>query len=169
MKNLKKVLKATVLSVGLMSLSISSYAGGFACVDTQAVMQKSTFAKSLGKSLNDKVATIRNKLKGYETRLQNLQKEIESKAISKEAKKQKIKEYEDIRLKALEYQQDAQKELQAMQEKAGKEFTEALKNVVTNYAKAHNLEGVFDCNQMLYTGNLDITNNIINALDSSHK
>jgi len=69
----------------------------------------------------------------------------------------------------LEYQQDAQKELQAMQEKAGKEFTEGLKNVVTSYAKSHSLEGVFDCNQMLYTGNLDITPSIIKALDSAHK
>ncbi|GAB6078343.1 OmpH/Skp family outer membrane protein [Hydrogenobaculum acidophilum] len=170
MKNLKKMLKATALSVGLLSLmSLSSYAGDFACVDTQAVMQKSTFAKSLGKSLNEKVASIRKKLQAYEAELQNLQKEIESKAISKQAKKQKIKEYENVRLKALEYQQDAQKELQAMQEKAGKEFTEALKTAVTNYAKSHHLEGVFDCNQMLYTGNLDITSSIIKTLDSTHK
>ena len=170
MKNLKKMLKASVLAVGLLSvLSASSYAGSFACVDTQEVMQKSTFAKSLGKSLNDKVSEIRKKLKSYETELQNLQREIESKAISKQAKKQKIKEYEDLRLKALEYQQDAQKELQAMQEKAGKEFTEALKNAVTSYAKSHNLEGVFDCNQMLYTGNLDITPSIIKTIDSAHK
>ncbi|MGC8650674.1 MAG: OmpH family outer membrane protein, partial [Hydrogenobaculum sp.] len=90
MKNLKKTLKASVLALGLLSvLSVSSYAGGFACVDTQEVMQKSTFAKSLGKSLNEKVAKIRKKLQAYEAELQNLQKEIESKAISKQAKKQK--------------------------------------------------------------------------------
>ncbi|MGC8677940.1 MAG: OmpH family outer membrane protein [Hydrogenobaculum sp.] len=170
MKNLKKTLKASVLALALLSvLSASSYAGGFACVDTQEVMQKSTFAKSLGKSLNEKVNEIRKKLQAYEAELQNLQKEIESKAISKQAKKQKIKEYENVRLKALEYQQDAQKELQAMQEKAGEEFTEALKNAVTSYAKSHNLDGVFDCNQMLYTGNLDITSSIIKTLDSTRK
>ncbi len=169
--NIKKLLKNAVLSVGVLSLmSASSYAGNFACVDTQAVMQKSTFAKSLGKSLNDRVAQIKKKLQSYESQLQNLQKEIESKALSKQAKKEKIKEYENLRLQALEYQQDAQKELQSMQEKAGKEFTEALKTAVTNYAKSHNLEAVFDCNQMLYTADsIDITNTIIKALDSSHK
>lgn len=55
-----------------------------------------------------------------------------------------------------------------MQEKAGREFTQTLKTAVTNYAKSHNLEGVFDCNQMLYTGNLDITSTIIKTIDSVH-
>jgi outer membrane protein len=164
----KKTFRTLGLSVGVLAITSFSYAGGFACVDTQEVMQKSTYAKELGDSINKKVQEVKQKLKSYETTLQNLQKEIESKAISKQAKKQKIKEYEDVRLKAIEYQQDAQKQLQAMQEKAGREFTQTLKTAVTNYAKSHNLEGVFDCNQMLYTGNLDITSTIIKTIDSVH-
>lgn len=166
MKNLKQALALIVMFVGMGGIS---YAGGFACVNTQKVMQTSTFAKSLGDSLNQKVSRVKAKLQGYENQLKNLQKEIESKALSKQAKQQKIKEYENVRLKAIEYQQDAQKELQAMQEKAGKEFTTALKNAVNQYAKSHSLEGVFDCNQMLYTGNLDITPAIIQDIDTSHK
>ncbi len=158
-----------LLTLGMLLVAgVSSYANSFACVDTQEVMQKSTFAKSLGSSINQKVSEARQKLQTYEKQLQNLQKEIESKALSKQAKKQKIKEYEDVRLKAMEYQQDVQKEIQAMQEKAGKEFTNALKLAVNSYASSHHLEGVFDCNQMLYYKNLDITPTVIKAIDSAH-
>ncbi len=71
-------------------------------------------------------------------------------------------------MKAVEYQQDAQKHIQELQEQAGREFTQTLQSAVSQYAKAHGLEGVFDCSQMLYTGNLDITPTIIKAIDSLH-
>jgi len=69
-----------------------SYGQSFACVDTNRILQESKLVAQAQGELRDKLLEFQSQLTEKEQRLEELKKQIESKAISKEYQRIEVPE-----------------------------------------------------------------------------
>jgi len=152
-----------VLSVGL------GYAQGkLACVDTNRILQESKLVAQAQKELRDKLIEYQTQLSSKEQKLQELKKQIESKALSQKAKEEKIKEYQKIESEARALQEKAQKELADMKQRLENMVYNRVKEAAEKLAKERGFAGVMDCGVFIYKESaMDITTDIIRIIDES--
>ncbi len=140
----------------------------FACVDTNRILQESKLVADAQKELREKLIEYQKKLSKKEQKLDELKKQIESKAISQKVKEQKIKEYQKEESEARELQTKAQKELNEMKQRLESMVYNRVKEAAEKLAKERGYTGVMDCGVFIYKdATLDITTEIIKLVDAS--
>ncbi len=156
----------SLLFSALFNLSFSAVK--LACVDTTTLLKDSKRVKEAQDKLRAKVIEFQKELEAKRRRLEELKKQIESKAISQQAKEEKIKEYQRIEAEGFELQQKAQREIASLKEQLENQVLEEVKKVVEQVAVQKGYDGVIDCAVFLYRDNKigDITSEVLNALDS---
>ncbi|WP_457601375.1 OmpH family outer membrane protein [Hydrogenivirga sp.] len=157
----------TFLSVVL--LTGFSYAGGkLACVDTNRILQESKLVADAQKELREKLVQYQKELSKKEQKLDELKKQIESKAISQKVKEEKIKQYQKLEAEAREIQAKAQKELGEMKQRLENMVYNRVKEAAEKLAKEKGYVGVMDCGVFIYKeSDMDITTEIIKLVDAS--
>ncbi len=142
--------------------------GKLACVDTNRILQESKLVAQAQKELREKLIEYQTKLSGKEQKLEELKKQIESKAISQKAKEEKIKEYQKIESEARTLQEKAQKELADMKQRLENMVYNRVKEAAEKLAKERGYTGVMDCGVFIYKEpEMDITTEIIKMIDES--
>jgi len=155
-----------LLFVILFNFSFSAVK--IACVDTNVLLKDSKRVKEAQDKLRAKVMEYQRELEAKRRRLEELKRQIESKAISKQAKEEKIKEYQRIEAEGFELQQKAQREIASLREQLETQVLEEVRKVVKQVAVKKGYDGVIDCAVFLYRDEKigDITSEVLNALDS---
>ncbi len=142
--------------------------GKIACVDTNRILQESKLVAQAQKELRDKLIEFQTQLSAKEKKLEELKKQIESKAISQKAKEEKIKEYQRIESEARTLQEKAQKELADMKQRLENMVYNRVKEAAEKLAKEKGYTGVMDCAVFIYReSEMDITTEVIKLIDAS--
>jgi len=158
--------------IGLFLLLVASVFGGlshaqsFACIDTNRILQESKLVAQAQGELRDKLLEFQTQLTKKEQELEELKKQIESKAISQKAKEQKIKEYQRIESEARELQQKAQRELEDMKQRLESMVYNRVREAAEKLAKKRGFAGIIDCAVFIYREpDMDVTTEIIKLVD----
>lgn len=137
-----------------------------ACVDTNRILQESKLVAQAQKELREKLTEYQKKISGKEQRLEDLKKQIESKAISQSAREEKIKEYQRVEAEARDLQEKAQRELGEMKERLENMVFNRMREAAEKLARDRGYTGVMDCAVFLYREpGMDITTEIIRMID----
>lgn len=138
----------------------------FACVDTNRILQESKLVASAQGELRSKLAEYQGKLSEKERKLAELKKQIESKAISQQAREKKIKEYQKIEAEWRELQEKAQRELTEMKERLENMVYNRVKEAAEKIAREKGFAGIIDCSVFIYRdASIDVTTEIIRMID----
>jgi len=157
--------KLILVSVLLSSLSFAQQK--FACIDPNRILQESQTARKAQEGLRNKFQFYQKQLDEMGKKLEDLKKQIESKAISQKMREEKIKEYQKLEAEAVELQQKAQKELNELRIKTEDELTKKVKEISEDISRKANFTGVLDCNVFVYrSAEIDITDEVIKRLDA---
>ncbi len=155
-----------LLAVVLTLLAGITYAQTFACVDTNRILQESKLVAQAQGELRDKLLEYQAKLTKKEQKLEELKKQIESKAISQKAKEEKIKEYQKVESEARQLQEKAQKELEDMKQRLENMVYNRVREAAEKLAKKKGLAGIMDCAVFIYREpDMDVTTEIIKVVD----
>ena len=162
------MLRTFALLFTIFLIGIAYGQGKIACVDTNRILQESKLVAQAQKELRDKLIEYQTQLSGKEKKLQELKKQIESKAISQKAKEEKIKEYQRIESEARTLQEKAQKELADMKQRLENMVYNRVKEAAEKLAKEKGYTGVMDCAVFIYReSEMDITTEVIKLIDAS--
>jgi outer membrane protein len=172
MKKFKEVnmYKLTAFILALLVSGFSFAQAKFTCIDTNRILSESKLVAEAQGELRSKLMEYQNKLKKKEKRLEELKKQIESKAISEKVKEKKIKEYQKIESEARELQEKAQRELTEMRQRLENMVFNRVKEASEKIAKERGLAGILDCGAFIYRDpELDITTEVIKLIDAGKK
>lgn len=140
----------------------------FACVDTNRILQESKLVAQAQSELRGKLIEYQTQLSEKEKKLEELKKQIESKAVSQKVKEEKIKEYQKIESEARQVQEKAQKELGEMKQRLETMVFNRVKEAAEKLAKEKGYTGVMDCGVFIYKDpDIDITTEVIQLVDKS--
>ncbi|MCS7084083.1 MAG: OmpH family outer membrane protein [Aquificaceae bacterium] len=138
----------------------------FACVDPQVVMQESQMVKSRRSQLIAKREGYQKQLDEMSKKLEELKKQIDSKATAQKVREEKIKEFEKIQGEGIELQQRAQRELMELGEKLENEVASRVRSISEELAKSRGFSAIVDCSVFFYKSpELDITKEVVQRLD----
>jgi len=159
--------KLTVLTlISFISLTFAQVK--FACVDTNRILQESKLVAQAQSELRGKLVEYQAQLSEKEKKLQELKKQIESKAVSQKIKEEKIKEYQKIESEARQVQEKAQKELGEMKQRLETMVFNRVREAAEKLAKEKGYTGVMDCGVFIYKDpEIDITTDVIQLVDKS--
>ncbi len=167
------VCREVVMHKLLFSLIGTLFILGFAsakiaCVDTNRILAESKLVAKAQAELRSKLEEYRLQLTEKEKRLEELKKQIESKAISQKAKEEKIKEYQKIENEVRQLQAKAQAELNQMKQRLENMVFNRVKEAAEKVAHEKGYSGVVDCAVFLYReASMDITTEIIELIDAN--
>jgi len=140
----------------------------FACIDTNRILNESKLVAQAQKELRDKLLEYQKLLGDKEKKLEELRKQIESKAISQKVKEEKIKEFQKIESEARTLQEKAQRELEEMRRRLESMVFSRVKEASEKLARERGLSGVLDCAAFIYKeSDIDITTRVIEMIDRS--
>ena len=140
----------------------------FACVDTNRILQESKLVAQAQSELRGKLVEYQKQISDKQKKLEELKKQIESKAISQKVKEEKIKEYQRIESEARQVQEKAQKELGEMKQRLETMVFNRVKEATEKLAKEKGYTGVMDCGVFIYKDpEIDITTEVIQLVDKS--
>ncbi len=156
--------KLILLSAILSTLSFAQQK--FACIDANRILQESETAQKAQSELREKIQFYQRSLDEKARKLEELKRQIESRAISQRAREEKIREYQRIESEAFELQQRAQKELAEMKVNLEEELAKKVKDIVQDLSNKNGFTGVLDCSVFVYNApEIDITTEVIKRLD----
>ena len=139
----------------------------FACIDPNRILQESQTARKAQEELRSKFQFYQKQLDEKAKKLEELKKQIESRAISQKMREEKIREYQKLETEAMEFQQKAQKELTELRIKTEDELTKKIKEISEDISKKANFTGVLDCSVFVYrSAEIEITDEVIKRLDA---
>ncbi len=162
------MVKLLLLFLSLTGLSLAQ--PKLACIDTNRILQESKLVASAQGELRSKLVEYQGKLSQKEKRLEELKKQIESKAISQKAKEEKIKEYQRIEAEWRELQEKAQRELAEMKQRLENMVYNRVKEAAERIAKERGLVGIMDCGVFIYRDpDMDITTEVIRMIDEPER
>ncbi|MDQ7037775.1 MAG: OmpH family outer membrane protein [Aquificota bacterium] len=162
------VVKFLILFLGIAGLSLAQ--ARLACVDTNRILQESKLVASAQGELRSKLVEYQGKLSQKERRLEELKKQIESKAISQKAKEEKIKEYQKLEAEWRELQERAQRELAEMKQRLENMVYNRVKEAAEKIAKDRGFAGIIDCGVFIYRDpDMDITTEVIRMIDEPER
>jgi outer membrane protein len=153
-----------LLSAILSTLSFAQLK--FACIDTNRILQESETAQKAQSELREKIQFYQRSLDEKAKKLEELKRQIESRAINQKAREEKIREYQKIESEAFELQQRAQKELAEMKANLEEELAKKVKDIAQDISKKNGFAGVLECSVFVYNApEIDITTEVIKRLD----
>ncbi len=137
----------------------------FAYVDIQKIMNESKKGEKFRKEIEQKLEYYKKKAGELESKAKQIQKQMESPALSEKGKKKKEEELKQLEQEFMLLQQKAQMEIQQMKAEAEKKMLEDIKRIVKKYAEKNNIDIVFlggEFSGLLYADrSLDITDIIL--------
>jgi len=158
---IKRFMLVVLCTVGLVHAQQK-----FVCVDPGRILQESKLVKEKEAKLRSSVEQYQKQLDEKNKKLEELKKQIESKAISQKVREEKIKEYQKIEAEGMELQQKAQKELSELRAKIEEELLAKVRSISEELAKKQGFTGILDCSAFVYkTADMDITAEVIQRLD----
>jgi outer membrane protein len=157
-----------ICAAAICTLPFSAQAGGIAVLNIQEIMRESSAAKSVKTTLEAQQKSFQSEMATKEQSLQAKEKELaqQKSVLSPEEFEKRVK---DFRTQA----SAAQRDVQTKKSKLDKAFADALGeiqksvvDIVTEQAKAKELEAVFPTSQLLYAAPaLDITASVLAELN----
>ncbi len=162
------------LMFAVLTTSVPTHAAGdkVAVINIKKVLQDSKAGISAKAKLEKKMEELKAGLASDEKALVALQKEMEKKASAwnEEKKQEKIIEFKKKQRNLGIKQEDANMEMQKLQEKYITPIMKKLETIVSDVAKAKGVAVVLPREGVLYFDkNIDITNDTIKALNSKMK
>lgn len=176
---MNKIISLTSVAVALLmfavlTTSVPTYAASskVAVINIKKILQDSKAGISAKAKLEKKMEELKAGLSGDEKALVAMQEELQKKssAWSEEKKQEKViafkKKQRDFNIK----QEDANMEMQKLQEKYITPIMKKLETIVEEVAKAKGADVVLPREGVLYFNkNIDITNDAIKVLNSKMK
>lgn len=156
-----------VFSVGVSSSWAEQKIGFF---DLEKVLSTSQWGKSVQEKLKKEEGQIRSQLQAKQEELSRMRDEVQSKQgkSTDEAKKQKIKEFEQKRQEAEQFLFESNKKLQNLSEQLMKPLIDKIMEIVKDIAKKEKYDVVIEAKRagMVYGDDkYDLTQKIIQELD----
>ena len=149
---------------------VTSYGLEFVCVNGDELIKESRYAQKLkqevAKKREEMLKQFRERAKELVTKIRQIQTELNSGMLSKDAKEEKQKELvklqQELQMLQFTLQQEAQKYITAQLQKLDKLTKSALKAL----AKVKGFKVAYDCNALLYYDpSIDITDEVAKILD----
>ncbi len=157
-----------VVYLAFIGVSFSSV--GFTCIDTNRILSESKLVAEAQNELRNKLLQFQQELRKKEEKLQELKKQIDSKALSETVKEKKREEYRKVEREARELQEKAQKELNDMRQRLENMVFNRVKEASEKLAREKGYKGVLDCGAFIYRDpELDITTEVIKIIDKGKK
>lgn len=172
MKNTRWFVSFCVVVTVIFAVSVSaSWAEqkiGF--FDLEKVLSNSQWGKSVQEKLKKEEGQLRSQLQTKQEELSKIQDEIKSKQGkgADEAKKQKVKEFEEKRQEAEKFLFESNKKLQTMSEQLMKPLVDKIMEIVKEVAKKEKFDIVVEARRggIVYGDDkYDLTQKIIQELD----
>lgn len=153
-----------VLSVG------SGFAGNYAYVDIDKVMNESVKGKKYKADLEGKLKYYQEKARELNDKLQQTQKQLSSPTLNDRAKEQKREEIRQLARELQSLENQANQELAKMKVDAETAMVKEIKEIVKGIAQKNNYDIVFYgglLSGILYSNkSLDITDQVIKEYNS---
>ncbi len=166
---LVSLIAAVVLA---LSTNVSAEGVSVAVLDMQKVVLSSESGKKAQKEMEQKVKELEKSFKKDEEALASLQQEIETKSSvwSEEKKQDKAIEFQKMRRDLRVKQEDANLELQQLQEKQLAPIFKELEGVVKKFATDNGYAIILPGQAVLYAiDSVDITDEVTKALNAKSK
>lgn len=144
MKHFKTLLLATALSIG--TISFTQAQTKVAHINTQELIKAMPEMKTAQAELESLSKTYQTDMQGSVTEFQNLQKQYEAEAKNKtdEENQKRILELQEKQQRLQQFQQDAQKDLQAKEIALLQPITEKAKAAILKVSRAQGYDYVLD-------------------------
>lgn len=160
---MKKIL--TVLTTVIFIMVSFSYAGSYAYVDIDRVMNESAKGKKYKAELDAKLKYYQEKAKDLSDKIQQAQKQLSSPTLNDKAKEQKREELRQLARELQSLEAQANQELAKMKADAEAAMIKEIKDIVKSIAQKNNHDIVFYgglVSGILYANKgLDITDQVL--------
>jgi outer membrane protein len=137
-------------------------------VDMQRIVNDSVKGKQAKSLLEAKIAKAKKKIKAIEQEINQIKKELQSPALSKDAKAKKETELQKKIRELQRYQQDAQIEIANLEKKYTFEIISEAVKVIKNYQKSHKIPMIVEAREagiIAADPKYDLTDKIIKLYD----
>ncbi|MEJ5172480.1 MAG: OmpH family outer membrane protein [Hydrogenothermaceae bacterium] len=162
--------KLLVVFTILLATVFKSFAGSYAYVDIDRVMNESVKGKKYKAELEAKLKYYQDKAKELSGKLQQTQKQLASPTLNDKAKDQKREELRQLARELQTLEEQANKELAKMKADAETSMVKEIKDIVKSIAQKNNYDIVFYgglLSGILYSNKgLDITDSVIKEYNS---
>lgn len=160
---MRKILIGLLLSI--VTITNFSFAGNYAYVDIDRVMNESIKGKKYKEELEAKLKFYQNKAADINSKISQMQKQLSSPSISDKAKEQKREELRQLARDLQNLESQANNELAKMKADAETNMVKDIRDIVMGIAKKNNYDIVFYgglLSGVLYSNkNIDITDQVI--------
>lgn len=167
---MKKMIKATALTIALTATALSAQAADIAVLDMQVVMNETKMAK-------EKQAELRAKSQKAQERLIEMDKSFNNRVEALKSKKSILSEekYREEQTELRRVNQEMQAEAQKIQESLAQEhqsiqvkIADELDTIVSKMAKSKGFDTVLAKSYVLYSAkSIDITGEVLKELDDA--
>lgn len=146
MKNIKKLLVAAILILGVSS---TTYAQKIAHINTGDLIKSMPEMKTAQSTIEKLGKTYETDIQAMMTEYQNKMKQYEAEATTKteSENKKRFEEVQGMQIKIQQFQAQAQQELQKKELDLLKPITEKAKNAILKVAKSKGFQYVLDSTQ----------------------
>jgi len=162
-------LALTIAAVFVLGVSLSQAEQKIAFFDLEKVLSTSQWGKSVQEKLKKEESQLRSQLQAKQEELSKMRDEIQSKGkMTEEAKKQKIKEFEEKRQEGEKFLFESNKKLQDMSEQLMKPLIDKIIEIAKDVAKKEKYDMVIEARRggIIYGDDkYDLTQKVIQELD----
>jgi outer membrane protein len=162
-------LALTIAAVFVLGVSLSQAEQKIAFFDLEKVLSTSQWGKSVQEKLKKEESQIRSQLQAKQEELSKMRDEIQAKGkMTEEAKKQKMKEFEEKRQEGERFLFESNKKLQDMSEQLMKPLIDKIIEIAKDIAKKEKYDIVVEARRggIIYGDDkYDLTQKIIQELD----
>lgn len=154
----------------VLFLTANSFAGNYAYIDIDKVMNESSKGKKYKADLEAKLKYYQEKAKELNEKIQQTQKQLSSPTLSDKAKEQKREELRQLARELQSLEAQANQELAKMKADAETAMIKEIKDIVKSIAQKNNYDIVFYgglVSGILYANKtLDITEQVLKEYNS---
>jgi|YNPNPStandDraft_1061719.scaffolds.fasta_scaffold07900_5 outer membrane protein len=162
-------LALTIAAVFVLGVSLSQAEQKIAFFDLEKVLSTSQWGKSVQEKLKKEESQLRSQLQAKQEELSKMRDEIQSKGkMTEEAKKQKMKEFEEKRQEGEKFLFESNKKLQDMSEQLMKPLIDKIIEIAKDVAKKEKYDMVIEARRggIIYGDDkYDLTQKVIQELD----
>ncbi|MEZ0322695.1 MAG: OmpH family outer membrane protein [Hydrogenothermaceae bacterium] len=162
--------KFLIVFTVVLAMVIKSFAGSYAYVDIDRVMNESNKGKKYKAELDAKLKYYQDKVKELSDKIQQIQKQLASPTLNEKAKEQKREELRQFARELQNLEGQANKELAKMKADAEISMVKDIKDIVKSLSQKNNYDIVFYgglLSGILYANKgLDITDLVIKEYNS---
>lgn len=163
-----------VIILSLLAFSLSASAQKFGVIDLQKAVLATTAGKKAKKQIETEVAKRKKQLEKKRASLQQMNKDLEKKALvlSDDVKAKKQAEIQREAVKLQEMFMKSQQDLQAKERALQKPILETLQKVIRDIAKKDGYDMIFEKAEqriLFAKESVDLTQKVVKEFEKKHK